>query len=343
MPVLLSALSGDAEIEALLSDERLLVAVLRVEGALAAAEAEAALIDPAAATAIAAGIARYEPDWRDLTAGMRRDGVIVPALVRQLRACIGDPHAGDLHRGATSQDIIDTALSLQLASIVPILLARIAGLEEELASLENRFGSGTMMAHTRMQAALPFRVADKLRGWSEPLQRHRAALEAMLPDLLVVQLGGPVGDRSSFDGRGDAIAEALAARLGLGAAPSWHTSRDRIVGFGSRLAMLAGSLGKFGFDVALMAQTEIGDVSLAGAGGSSAMPHKANPVAAELLVALAHYAAGLAGTLQNAMVHENERSGAAWTLEWLTVPPLVLATGASLSMAGRLLSQLRLR
>ncbi len=343
MSLLLQALTSDPEIEALLADEAQLAAMLQFEIALAAAEADAGLIQPSAAAAIAASIAVFVPDWNDLRLGMARDGVAVPALVRQLRAVVGTSHAQDLHRGATSQDVIDTALMLQLARIIPILSDRIVQLEDAFSGLAERFGSQPLMAHTRMQQALPFTVADKLRTWSEPLVRHRLALAAIGQEMLVIQLGGPVGDRASFDGKGEAIAKALAERLGLGLAPPWHAMRDRIVTFGSRLAALAGSLGKFGADVTLMAQTEIATVRLEVAGGSSAMPHKANPVAAEVLVALARHTAGLTGTLLQATVHENERSGAAWTLEWLTLPQLLVSTGASLATANRLAAAISFR
>lgn len=343
MSMLLHALAGDPEIEELLSDSAQLASMLRFEAALAVSEAEAGLISATAAAAIADGISRFSPDWSDLRHGMVRDGVAVPALVRQLRAVIGERHAADLHRGATSQDVVDTALMLQLKRILPIYIARIDALEAAFAALRARHGAQPFMAYTRMQAALPFTVADKLRSWSEPLARHRDALSTLASEMLVIQLGGPVGDRSGFGGKGDGVAKALADKLGLGVAPSWHSARDPIVNLGGRLATLSGSLGKFGADVALLAQTEIAAVTIEGPGGSSAMPHKANPVAAELLVALARYCAGLAGTLQQAMVHENERSGAAWTLEWLTLPSLLVATGASLAAANRLVLALSFR
>lgn len=336
MSLLLKALAGDPEIEALLTDEAQLAAMLRFEAALAAAEATAGLITQPAAAAIAAGIARFVPDWDDLGMGMARDGVAVPALVRQLRKALGEPYAKDLHHGATSQDVIDTALMLQLTKVIPILISRIWQLETDLDALAERYGSQPLMAHTRMQAALPFTVADKLHTWIDPLARHRLALSAMRQELLVIQLGGPVGDRASFYGKGEAVAAALADALGLGLAAPWHSTRDRLVTFGARVAALAGSLGKIGADVALLAQSEVATVSLGVAGGSSAMPHKANPVDAELLVALARHAAGLSATLLQAMVHENERSGAAWALEWLTLPPLIVSTGASLIIASRL-------
>lgn len=336
MTMLLRALTGDAEIEALLSDEAQLAAMLEFELALAAAEADAGMISSTAAAAIVQGIKRFAPDWDDLASGMARDGVVVPALVRHLRNTIGAPHDADLHRGATSQDVLDTALMMQLAKVIPVLLARIGDLQQAFAVLAERYGGQTLMAHTRMKAALPFTVADKLRTWSAPLERHQEALVAMRPELLVIQLGGPVGDRASFDGKGQEVAKALAEKLSLGLAGPWHSMREPIVTFGGRLAALAGSLGKFGADVALLAQSDVAAIKLDVAGGSSAMAHKANPIAAEVLVALARHTAGLAGTLQHAMVHENERSGAAWTLEWLTLPQLVVSTGASLATANRL-------
>lgn len=343
MSLQLHALAGDPEIEALLSDEAHLAAMLQFEAALAAAEANAGVITQAAAAAIAASIASFVPDWDDLRLGMARDGVAVPALVGQLRAAVGEPHAADLHRGATSQDVIDTALMLQLAKIIPILTARIVRLEAAFAKLAAQYGSQPLMAHTRMQAALPFTVADKLRTWSEPLVRHRLALSAARQEMLVIQLGGPVGDRASFDGKGETVAIALAEKLELGLAAPWHSMREPIVTFGARLAALAGSLGKFGADVGLLAQSEVAAIQLTEAGGSSAMPHKANPVAAEVLVALARHSAGLSATLLHAIVHENERSGAAWTLEWLTLPPLLVSTGAGLTTANNLAAGLQFR
>ena len=337
---LLAALAGDSEIEALLSDAAQVAAIVRFEVALAQAEADAGVIGPAAAVAITEAGASFVPDWDGLVAGMARDGVVAPAFVEQLRAVIGEPYAADLHRGATSQDAVDTALILQLAKIIPCVVDRLAQLEAALTILDHRFGASRLMAHTRGQAALPFTVTDKIRTWSAPLARHREALIAMQPDLLVIQLGGPIGDRSGFDGKADTVATALAARLGLGVAPAWHSARDRIITLGARLAALSGSLGKFGADIALMAQSEVGSVALAGSGRSSAMPHKANPVAAETLVALAQQAAGLAGTLNLTMIHENERSGSAWTLEWLTLPRLIVSTGASLKTALALAGQI---
>ena len=339
---LLSTLAGDAEIEALLSDAAQLNAMVEFERALAEASAEAGLISEDAATAIDAAIAGFTPDWTGLEAGMAQDGVVVPALVKQLKALLPEPHRAALHQGATSQDVIDTALMLQLARVFDTYEARLSALLETLGALATEHGEKSLMAHTRMQVALPTTWGAKLASWSEPLKRHLRALVSMRRSLLVIQLGGPVGDRASFGPHGDAIAAGMARRLDLGLATPWQTTRDPIIALGSLLAQMSGSLGKLGMDVTLLAQNEIGAVRLAGGGGSSAMAHKSNPVNAEVLVALARYNAGLSGTLNQALVHENERSGAAWTLEWLTLPPMLEATGASLRLAGILLEQIRL-
>jgi 3-carboxy-cis,cis-muconate cycloisomerase len=343
MGQLLDALTGDAEVAVLLSDEAHVAGILRFEEALAQAEADVGLITTAARDAISEGIRRFNPDWDGLRVGMGRDGVVVPALIQQLREAIGEPYGSDLHFGATSQDAVDSSLVLQLGKIIPVLLARLDGVLVSLDGLESESGTLPLMAHTRMQAALPFTVAEKLQTWRAPLQRQRRELLGLSGYILVVQLGGPVGDRSSFGGKGDEVAERLAAILGLGNAPAWHSDRDRIVSLGSRLASLTGVLGKLGLDVALLAQSERGAVVLRGTGQSSAMPHKSNPVAAEVLVSIARKAAGLAGTLHTSLVHEEERSGSAWTTEWLTLPDLVTLTAASLSLALKLTSQLSFR
>jgi len=337
---LLAALAGDPEIETLLADAAQVAAMVKFELALAQAEAEAGLIGVEAAAAITAGLAGFEPDWDDLAQGMARDGVVVPALVAQLRRRVAAPHAQDLHRGATSQDVIDTALVLQLASVIAAFVARLTTMLDALDGLADRHGRQPLMAHTRMQRALPYSVGAKLSTWMAPLRRHLAALQAVRRSLLVIQLGGPIGDRSSFGPHGETVARALARHLDLGLAEPWQSARDPLIGFASLLALISGTLGKIGADVALLAQNEIGAVTLAGGGGSSSMAHKSNPVNAEVLVALARYNAGLVGVLQQSMVHENERSGAAWTLEWLAFPPLVIAAGASLRLGNLLLGQL---
>ncbi len=335
---LLQALVGDEEVGALFSNEAELSALLSVEATLAGAEARVGLISDEAARRIAEACGSFQTDWSGLAAGLAQDGVIVPAFVKQLRAAVGEAHAKAVHFGATSQDIIDTALMLRLKEVVGIYRHRLDELINTIRALKDRDGATPLMAHTRMQQALPFTVADKIDTWVQPLERHRKTLDALAPRILLVQLGGPVGTRAELKGQGDAVADAMAEILDLGSAPSWHSQRDRISEFAAFLSLLSGTLGKIGQDVALMTQNEVGEVRLATGGGSSAMPHKSNPVPAEVLVALARFNAGMLGTLHQALVHENERSGAAWTLEWMVLPQMVIATASGLRTAQSLVS-----
>ena len=328
----LAGLVGDAELAALLGPEAELAAMLAFERALAEAEADAGVIPADPAAAIAAALAGFRPDMPALAAATTRDGVVVPEFVRQLRASVGEPHAARVHFGATSQDVIDTALVLRLKAALPVLAARLDAVVAALDAVDARFGGRTLMGRTRMQAAIPITVGSRIASWRGPLVRQRARLDALVAEVLVVQFGGAAGTLEKLGDKAGAVRAALAAALGLGDAPQWQSQRDRIGELGGWLATTTGALGKFGQDVALMAQAG-GEIALAGGGSSSAMPHKANPVGAEVLVALARFNAAHSGGLQQAMVHEQERSGAAWTLEWLLLPPMLIATGAALRTA----------
>lgn len=337
---LLQHLVGDAEFEALFADEAEISAIIRFEVALAGACADVGLIAEAAAEAVARAAADLKPDMTALERGLARDGVVVPALLKQLRPLLGE-HGDALHLGATSQDAIDTGLMMRLAQALALIEQRLVALEAALGKVRERDGALSMMAHTRMQRALPIAVEVKLSTWTAPLARARSALAALRPRLLVIQLGGPVGTRHAYGDKGGLVARRLAEQLDLGLAEAWHTERDPIAEFGSLLSLITGSLGKLGADVALLSQNEVELLTIEGGGGSSSMPHKSNPVNAELLVALARFNAGLVGTLHQALVHEYERSGAAWTLEWMVLPQMVVATGAGLRIATELAGQIR--
>lgn len=339
MTALIEALAGDEAAAALLSDAAGIAAMVRFEAALAEAEAEAGLIPAAAGPAIAEALSGFRPDMAALAQGIARDGVVVPALVKALRAAAG-PHGDAVHFGATSQDAIDTATVMQAAAVAGLLAERGAGILSGLDAMAARWGGQALMAHTRMQRALPFTVAAKVESWRAPLARVLAGLAAAGEAAFVVQLGGPVGDGASFRGRQAEVAAGVARRLGLRPAPPWQAGRDRLAAFAGELAALSGVLGKFGADVALMAQNELGEVRIAGGGSSSAMAHKANPVNAEVLVSLARFNAGLSGTFAQALVHENERSGAGWTLEWLVLPRMLVTAAASTRLARALVGQM---
>lgn len=335
---ILSGLFGDPELAGFLSAEAAVASMVTFEIALAAAQAECGVISAEDAEAIDRLTADLVLDMNGLREGLGRDGVVAPELVRQMRGALDGDAAKALHFGATSQDVMDTSLVLRFKSICEILAERIAAIEGTLEALSGRFGARRLMGRTRMQDALEISVADRIADWKAPLERHRARLEQVKSRLLVLQYGGAVGTLEKLGEEGPRVVAALAERLELGTTDkSWHNQRDAVVEFAGWLSLVCGSLGKIGQDIAILAQNANGEIALAGGGGSSAMPHKSNPVAAEVLVSLARYAAGSSGTIAQSLVHEQERSGAAWTLEWLVLPQMIMATGSSLLLAARLL------
>ncbi|MCP1170669.1 lyase family protein, partial [Limimaricola sp. ASW11-118] len=241
--------------------------------------------------------------------------------------------SGAVHSGATSQDVIDSALACTLRDTAALLRGRIEVLQGRLASLREAHGARPLMGRTRMQAALPITVAHRLDAWRLPLGDHLDRLDHGLPRVARLQLGGPVGTRRELGGQGDTMARHLAQALGLDPAPQWQARRDGVAEFAGFLSLVTGTLGKMGQDVCLMAQQAPREISLSGGGGSSAMAHKQNPVMAELLVTLARFNAGQLAVLHQALVHEQERSGAAWQLEWMVLPQMAMATGRALVSA----------
>jgi 3-carboxy-cis,cis-muconate cycloisomerase len=338
---ILSALLSDEEVSRAFSVEADVRAMNEFEKALASAQALVGLISEEAAARIGEACATFCPDIAALREGAAKDGVVAPAFVKLLRQKVGEPHAAKVHFGATSQDVIDTSLVLRLKPLMVSFGSRLDVLIESLLAIEAEQGRTPLMGRTRMQRALPITAADKLRGWREPLERRRDRLSELTSRLLVVQFGGPVGVRGGLEGHGDAIAAELGRLLELNSGPCWHVERDCLAELSSWLSLVSGSLGKIGQDVAILAQNEIAEVRLSAGGASSAMPHKSNPVQAETLVTLARFNATLLAGEHQALIHENERSGAAWTLEWLVLPQMLAATGASLRHASTLCNGLR--
>ena len=336
---LLSGLLGDEEAARYFSLEADIAAMLAFERALAGAEAACGVVSHEAEAAIAKALATFRPDTAKLRAGVAKDGVVVPELVRQIRATVDGKHRDFVHFGATSQDVIDTSLVLRLRGAVEHIGLLLSENIVRLAGLEQDFGGRALTAMTRMQPAMPITVADRIASWRAPLERHHLRLKELSARLLVVQFGGAAGTLDKLGGKAAAVRAALAAKLGLGDAPQWHSQRDTLAEFAGWLSLVTGSLGKFGQDIALLAITGA-DIRLSGGGGSSAMPHKQNPVKAEALVALARFSAVQLSGMHHAMVHEQERSGAAWTLEWLILPQMVVATAAALRLAAELAGQI---
>ncbi|MBA3038340.1 MAG: 3-carboxy-cis,cis-muconate cycloisomerase [Alphaproteobacteria bacterium] len=331
-------LLGDAEITEMLGEEADIAAMLAFEVALARVEASQGLIDARHADAIGSAVGGFRPDLKRLAEAVLRDGVPVPDLIAQLREAIGGEAASALHFGATSQDVIDTALALKLKPVLALLQRRLGAVDKQLAALIERFASRPLMARTRMQSAIMITVGDRLDVWRGSISHLATALPALAERMLILSLAGAAGTAEKF---GDSIGpvRALAVELGLGVpAHVPHTDRDRIADFASFLSRITGALGKMGMDIALMAQNGVDQIELSGGGGSSAMPHKRNPVLAEVLVTLARYNATQVAGLHQALVHEQERSGSAWTLEWLILPQMIEASGTALSHAAALLA-----
>jgi 3-carboxy-cis,cis-muconate cycloisomerase len=337
----LSGLMGDAEVAFHFSAQADLSAMISFEVALAQAEAEEDVIPRSAARAISTAAQTFRPDVMALNSETARDGVPVPELVRQLRIAVGEPNAAYVHFGATSQDVVDTSLTLRILPVLDLLASRIDRLVAELDDLDRRCGTTMVMAHTRMQAAIPVPVARKIASWRAPLMRHRDRIDAMRETGRVTTFGGAAGTLEKLGSKAQAVSANLAARLGLKPGkPTRHSERDGVAELASTLSLLTGSLGKMGADIALAAQTELGEIRLDSGGRSSAMAHKVNPVEAETLVTLARFNATLLAGMHQSLVHENERSGAAWALEWMLLPQMAVSTGAALRTAMRLTGNL---
>ncbi|MFD0979422.1 3-carboxy-cis,cis-muconate cycloisomerase [Tropicimonas aquimaris] len=331
---LFGALFADPEVESHWSTERFLSAFLQFESALARALAESGVVTAEQAGAAVEDIASFAPDVAKVAATTLVDGVPVPELLRQLQAHSREECLPAIHRGATSQDLIDTAFVLILRDINALLEARIESVIDGFSALDAKWGAGSMMGRTRMQAAVPILVSDRIRAWTAPLSDHLRSLTALRPRLEVLQYSGAVGNRSALGPDGDAVARVLGRELGLGEpGRGWHTERGVFAEYAGLLSMISATLGKFGQDICLMAQQQDGELEMLGGGTSSAMPHKQNPVLAELLVTHARFNATMLPNMHHAMIHEQERSGAAWTLEWMTLPQMTVTTGKALRMA----------
>lgn len=335
----LSGLFGDAELSDLFSAEADIAAMLRFEIALAQAHAMVGVIPAEDAQAITRMLAGFFADIDALRDGVARDGVVIPEFVRQLRNVVGGDAAAKVHFGATSQDVIDSSLMLRLKDATDILVRRVSHIVSSMKDIDARDGDDLLMGYTRMQPAIAITVADRVASWVGPLRRGLARLEQVTHDGFDVQFGGAAGTLEKLGENAPSVRRELARILGLKDKPQWHSQRDIIVEYGNTLAIITGSLGKFGQDVALLAQMG-GEIRMSGGGGSSAMPHKQNPVAAETLVTLARFNATQISALHHAMLHEQERSGGSWMLEWMTLPQMVLATGSSMILAQRLMGQI---
>jgi 3-carboxy-cis,cis-muconate cycloisomerase len=330
-------------------DERHFVAaMLRVEAALARAQAGCGLFPQEVAEKIAACCAVDQFDVERIAQDSGRAGSVAIPLVKALKDRVAQsaPEAvAFTHLGCTSQDVIDTASALVAGPVLQALEVDVKASIGALLKLAEQHTDAPMLARTLGQPASVTTFGLKCAQWCAPLVRGTQRLRKAKAQALALQLGGAVGTQAQMRGKGPAVAQAMAKALGLGApSAAWHTQRDQWVALACELGLLAGSLGKIGKDLALLSQWEVGEVSEpaeAGRGGSSAMPHKRNPVAAMVALAGAQRAPQHVAAMLAAMPQEQERSLGAWQAE-LAEWPLLLGTvhGAARAM-GQALPGLR--
>ncbi|WP_433057956.1 3-carboxy-cis,cis-muconate cycloisomerase [Dactylosporangium sp. CS-033363] len=319
-------------VAAAVADDAWLTAMLQVEAALAEAQAFTGLLDQAAADAIGAACARPESfDAAELGRAAAESGNPVVPLVHALRRAVPD-HAEAVHRGATSQDILDTAGMLVAARALRPLLADLRASADLTARLAREHRDTAMIGRTLLQQAVPTTFGLKAAGWLGGLDAARRRLDQVRADRLAVQFGGAAGTLAPFGEAAPDLLEGLATVLGLREpALPWHTERTRIADLAGALGSAAGAVAKVARDLTLLAQNEVDEVSDSSPGGSSAMPHKRNPIAAVCALGCAASAPGLVANLLAAMAHEHERAAGSWHAEWRPMRDLLVSTGSAAS------------
>jgi len=332
-----SALYGTDEVRDLLSDRAHLQFMLDVEAAIARAESKLGLVPPSVADAIgrAARVENLRLDY--IADSTRRVGYPVVAIVKELGRVAGDEAARYIHLGATTQDILDTALVLQLRRAFAIVRRDLIALARVLADRAARFRDVPICGRTHLQHAVPTTFGLKCAVWASPLVTHLERLEQAAPRILVVQLGGAAGTLAALGADGPSVVEAFARELALGVpVQPWHAVRDGFAEVAALLALMCGSLSKFALDITLMMQNEVGEVSEPheeGRGGSSTMPQKRNPIASEYILGATRAVHALVPVMLGSMIADHERATGPWQSESLALPQCVALTAGALAHA----------
>lgn len=334
---LLDPLFGSEATDKIFADSSRLQRMLDFEAALARAEARTGVIPKTAATSIANKCRADFFDLASLAKAAADAGNLAIPMVKQLADLVGrdDQEAMRyVHWGATSQDVIDTGLILQLRDAFDKISADLRRLCDLLAQAAEAHRATPVAARTWMQQAVPTVFGLKAAGWLDAMTRHRTRLQELRGRVLVLQFGGAAGTLASLGQRGLDVAKALAEEVQLDLpALSWHAHRDRLAEVATTLALLTGTLGKMARDISLQMQTEIGEVfepAGQGRGGSSTMPHKRNPVACAVILSAADRVPALASIMLTAMSQEHERGLGGWHAEWETLPELVRMSAGAL-------------
>ncbi|MBB3638275.1 3-carboxy-cis,cis-muconate cycloisomerase [Variovorax atrisoli] len=326
------------------SDRAFVDAMLRFEAALARAQAAEGLIPESAANSIVSSCKVELFDVAKIVRESGRAGSVAIPLVKALREAVGlfnAEAAAFVHFGSTSQDVIDSAMALVTREAVALIEADLAKAADALLRLAVTHAETPMLARTLMQPASVTSFGFKCAGWAAPLVRSRIRLRDAAKHALQLQLGGAIGTLAQMKGQGAAVRKRMAKELGLGdPGATWHTQRDEWVALGCELGLMTGSLGKIAVDISLLGQYEVSEVtepSEPGRGGSSAMPHKRNPVASMVAIAAAHRAPQRVAALLGAMPQQHERALGAWQAELGEWPQLLMsAHGSVRAMSGAL-------
>jgi 3-carboxy-cis,cis-muconate cycloisomerase len=334
------------------SDVAWLQAMLDAEAGLARALERAGLTPAGSGAAVTEVAQAGNFDVAELGELSALTGNPVPALARALARRVPQTAAGAVHRGATSQDIVDTAVMLLARRVIDVVLADLAQAAAAAAVLADAHRSTIMIGRTLLQQAVPVTFGLIAAGWLTSLDEARTGLAAVGSQRLAVQFGGAAGTLASLGDDGPRVVALLAEELGL-ARPvlPWHTDRLRIIDLATALARVTAALGKIARDVTLLAQSEIAEVSEGGGpaprdaasprrGGSSAMPHKHNPVASIAILGCTRQVPGLLATLVASAEQELQRAAGAWHAEWEPLTALLRLTGSAASWAAELLSGL---
>jgi 3-carboxy-cis,cis-muconate cycloisomerase len=329
-------LSTDAMADAF-DGHRLIQAMLDFEAALARAEAEEGLVPEAAAGVIAQACQVSLYDVHELARSSRSAGSLAIPLVKALTARTAELDADaarHVHKGSTSQDVIDSANALLTRHALQLIDTTLGGLIDRLLVIADQHADTPILARTLMQPATVTTLGFKMLSWIAPLQRSRSALTELADVALALQLGGAVGTLSALGDKGSAVARRMAEHLGL-ALPEgcWHTQRDTWMRLGAEVGILTGTLGKIATDLSLMAQGEIGELaepSGGGRGGSSAMPHKRNPVSSMIALAAFYRAPARIAAMLSTMAQQHERGLGNWQAELAEWPHLFLGAHGAL-------------
>ena len=312
-------------------------AMLAFESALAQAQAAEGVIERDAASSIAAACGALRVDGDALVAEAKRSATLAVPLVALLREEVArrsPDHAPNVHFGATSQDVLDTATALCLKPCLEEADRSLEGAIRSLAARAREHRATPMLGRTLMQPALPITAGLKIARWARALAQDRERLADAQATGLAVQLGGPVGALESLGAKGPAVRHRLALLLGLADAPAWHVHRNAWLDLLGRMAQVVATAGKIARDVSLLAQPEVGEMLEApprkGVGASSAMPHKRNPVACAHALAAATRMPGLLATVHAAAISEHERALGGWQAELATIPAIAGVLGSSL-------------